>query len=83
MPKEDLSILAGIEDESKDSLYESAQSIVVETGTASTTFLQRKLKIGYARAASLMDELEMKGIIGPQEGAKPRRVLTNSPKKEE
>lgn len=79
MPKEDLHNIAGIEDESKDSLYDQAFSIVVETGTASTTFLQRKLKIGYARAASLMDELESNGIIGPQEGAKSRRVLVNSP----
>jgi S-DNA-T family DNA segregation ATPase FtsK/SpoIIIE len=78
MPKEDLSILAGVEDESKDQLYDDALSTVVETGTASTTFLQRKLKIGYARAASLMDELERNGVIGPQEGAKPRRVLINS-----
>ncbi|NGX47184.1 MAG: DNA translocase FtsK [Chlamydiae bacterium] len=80
MPKEDLSILAGIEDERKDSLYNEALSIVTGTGTASTTFLQRKLKIGYARAASLMDELEINGVIGPQEGAKPRRVLLNSQK---
>ncbi|MDN3506799.1 MAG: DNA translocase FtsK 4TM domain-containing protein [Simkaniaceae bacterium] len=79
MPKEDLSILAGVEDESKDQLYDDALSTVVETGTASTTFLQRKLKIGYARAASLMDELERNGVIGPQEGAKPRRVLLNTP----
>jgi len=59
----------------RDSLYEQALAIVVETKTASTTFLQRKLKIGYARAASLMDELEAKGVIGPQEGSRPRRVL--------
>lgn len=62
-------------DEPRDSMYEQAKSIVVETKNASTTFLQRKLKIGYARAASLMDELEMKGVIGPQEGSKPRRIL--------
>jgi DNA segregation ATPase FtsK/SpoIIIE, S-DNA-T family len=61
--------------EARDSLYDQAYSIVVETKNASTTFLQRKLKIGYARAASLMDELEAKGVIGPQEGSKPRRVL--------
>jgi DNA segregation ATPase FtsK/SpoIIIE, S-DNA-T family len=78
MPKEDLNSLAGIADESKDSLYEDALCTVVETGTASTTFLQRKLKIGYARAASLMDELERNGVISAQEGAKPRRVLLNS-----
>ncbi|HEV7737040.1 MAG TPA: DNA translocase FtsK, partial [Chlamydiales bacterium] len=46
--------------------------------SASTTYLQRKLKIGYARAASLMDELETNGIISSQEGAKPRRVLGGS-----
>ena len=66
------------EDSPRDTLYEQAFSLVVETGTASTTFLQRKLKIGYARAASLMDELETKGVISPQEGAKPRRILVDS-----
>lgn len=80
MPKEDLSAIAGVPDESKDSLYEDALSTVVETGTASTTFLQRKLKVGYARAAALMDELEQNGVIGPQEGARPRRVLVSSSK---
>lgn len=64
-------------DGSKDTLYNEARSIVLETNTASTTFLQRKLKIGYARAASLMDELEAKGVISSQEGSKPRRVLQN------
>lgn len=59
----------------KDALYDQALQIVVASKSASTTFLQRKLKIGYARAASLMDELEQNGIIGPQEGAKPRRVI--------
>ena len=68
---------AGLDDEDnpKDSLYEEAKGIVIETQSASTTFLQRKLKIGYARAASLMDELEARGVISPQEGSKPRRVL--------
>jgi DNA segregation ATPase FtsK/SpoIIIE, S-DNA-T family len=62
-------------DTPKDSLYEQARGIVVQTGNASTTFLQRKLKVGYARAASIMDELEANGIISTQEGSKPRRVL--------
>lgn len=77
MRKEDFGVgsAPGEEENGRDALYEQARSIVIETGTASTTFLQRKLKIGYARAASLMDELEMKGVIGPQEGAKPRRVI--------
>jgi len=65
----------------RDTLFEQAYTLVVETQTASTTFLQRKLKIGYARAASLMDELEVKGVISSQEGAKPRRILVNPNKK--
>lgn len=63
------------DDGEEDDLYDHALEIVQSTGNASTTFLQRKLKIGYARAASLMDHLERRGIIGPQEGAKPRKVL--------
>ncbi len=63
------------EDGPRDSLYDQAKAIVIETQSASTTYLQRKLKIGYARAASLMDELEMHGVISAQEGSKPRRVL--------
>lgn len=62
----------------RDTLYEQAYTLVIETQTASTTFLQRKLKIGYARAASLMDELETKGVISAQEGAKPRRILVKA-----
>ena len=64
-----------------DSLYDQALQIVLNTQTASTTFLQRKLKIGYARAASLMDELEANGVISAQDGAKPRRILLNGMKK--
>lgn len=65
------------ESNAKDALYEQALDIVVSTKNASTTFLQRKLKIGYARAASLMDELEENGIIGPQIGSKPRQILVS------
>ena len=60
--------------------------IILDTQTASTTFLQRKLKIGYARAASLIDELEMRGVISPQEGSRPRKILIkthNLPQNEE
>ncbi len=60
----------------KDALYDQALSIVLSTKNASTTYLQRKLKIGYARAASLIDELEENGVISPQDGSKPRRVLS-------
>jgi DNA segregation ATPase FtsK/SpoIIIE, S-DNA-T family len=61
----------------KDKLYDQALQIVLGTKNASTTFLQRKLKIGYARAASLIDELEENGIVGPQEGSRPRRILSS------
>lgn len=67
----------GSDEEPKDKLYDEALAIVLQSRNASTTFLQRKLKIGYARAASLMDELEANKIIGPQEGSKPRRILSN------
>ncbi len=66
------------DDDTDDDLYLEAKQIVEETGKASTSFLQRKLRIGYARAARLMDILEEKGIIGPGDGAKPREVLTAS-----
>lgn len=60
-----------------DSLYEQAVKIVLSTGNASTTFLQRKLKIGYARAASLIDEMEEQQVIGSSEGSKPRKILAS------
>lgn len=66
-----------------DSLYQSAVEVVNAAGTASTTFLQRKLKIGYARAASIMDQLEDRGVIGPAEGSKPRKVLAGSQESED
>lgn len=58
-----------------DDLYQDAYDVIVSTGNASTTFLQRKLKVGYARAASLIDQLEANGVVGPTEGAKPRKIL--------
>ena len=63
------------DDEDEDDLYEDAREIVIETGKASTSFLQRKLRIGYNRGARLMDMLEERGVIGPANGAKPREVL--------
>ncbi|MBP6884769.1 MAG: DNA translocase FtsK 4TM domain-containing protein, partial [Candidatus Pacebacteria bacterium] len=63
-------------DESEDDeLYEDARITVIEAGKASTSFLQRKLGVGYARAARLIDILEERGVIGPGSGAKPRDVL--------
>ena len=58
-----------------DAMFEQAVECVIEAGQASTSLLQRRCKLGYARAARIMDEMEEKGIIGPYEGAKPRAVL--------
>ncbi len=57
-----------------DEMYEEARDLVVKTGKASASYLQRKLKLGYARAARIMDMLEEKGVISPGEGAKARDV---------
>ncbi len=59
----------------EDDLYEDARAIVVEAGKASTSYLQRRLRVGYARAARLMDMLEDRSVIGPGDGAKPRTVI--------
>ncbi len=61
--------------EEDDDLYEEAKQTVLEAGKASTSYLQRKLGIGYARAARLIDILESRGVIGPGSGAKPREIL--------
>ena len=66
---------SSLEDDEDDEMYEEARACVVEAGKASTSYLQRKLKLGYARAARLMDVLEERGVIGPGDGAKPREVL--------
>ncbi|MDP2642110.1 MAG: DNA translocase FtsK 4TM domain-containing protein [bacterium] len=58
-----------------DELYEEARATVVQAGKASTSFLQRKLRIGYARAARLVDMLEERGVVGAGSGAKPREVI--------
>ena len=63
------------EDGEDDELYEDARMTVIEAGKASTSFLQRKLGVGYARAARLIDILEERGVIGAGSGAKPRDVL--------
>ena len=62
-------------DEDYDPMLNDAIEVVVNAGGASTTMLQKKLKLGYARASRVMDQLEEKGIVGPSEGAKPRAVL--------
>ena len=67
-----------MDDDSDDDLYMDAKSAVEEAGRASTSYLQRKLRIGYSRAARLMDILEEKGVIGPADGSRPREVLTGA-----
>ena len=58
-----------------DELLAAAVEVVVETGQASVSMLQRRLKLGYSRAARLVDQMEEKGIVGPFEGSKPRQLL--------
>lgn len=64
--------------EDDDDKYDEAKELVMTTGKASTSFLQRRLGLGYARAARMMDVLEERGVIGPGNGAKPREVLMRS-----
>lgn len=66
---------ATIDSDDEDDLYDDAHHIVLEAGKASTSYLQRKLRVGYARAARLMDMLEERGVIGAADGSKPREVL--------
>ena len=62
-----------------DELYDEAVQTVVEAQKASASLLQRRLKVGYARAARLLDIMEAKGVVGPGDGAKPREVFLNKP----
>jgi S-DNA-T family DNA segregation ATPase FtsK/SpoIIIE len=76
----DAVMLAGSLEDSDvdDDLYEAAKSAVEEVGRASTSYLQRKLRIGYSRAARLMDILEERGVIGGADGSRPREVLSRA-----
>jgi S-DNA-T family DNA segregation ATPase FtsK/SpoIIIE len=66
-----------------DPLLEEAKSLVIKTGKASASYLQRMFRIGYARAASLLDTLEQEGVVGPIDGSKPREVLISRKQEEE
>ena len=65
----------GDADEEGDELLPAAVEVVLETGQASVSMLQRRLKLGYSRAARLVDQMEERGIVGPFEGSKPRQLL--------
>ncbi len=82
-PKEKNSIFsAGLDEEElgeDDDLYEEAREEVIKAGKASTSYIQRKLRVGYARAARLVDLLEERGVIGPADGARPREVIAEKP----
>ncbi len=67
--------LGGEDVDTDDELFEDAKAAVLEAGKASTSYLQRRLRIGYSRAARLVDLLEEQGIIGPADGARPREIL--------
>lgn len=69
-------VLSG-DEETDDDLYEAAVKLVVTNGHASTSMLQRRFKIGYTRAARLVDLMEERGIVGPLDGAKPREILVS------
>ncbi|MEK7100935.1 MAG: DNA translocase FtsK, partial [Patescibacteria group bacterium] len=74
----DAMMLESDDEDVDDDLYSQAKEAVEEAGRASTSYLQRKLRIGYSRAARLMDLLEDKGVIGPADGSRPREVLSRA-----
>ena len=61
-----------------DDMWQDAVRVVIESGKASTSLLQRRLRIGYGRASRIIDEMEERGVIGPADGARPREVLVRS-----
>lgn len=66
---------SGISDENSDELLDDAKEVILQAGRASASLLQRRLRVGYARAARILDLLEEEGFIGPADGAKPREVF--------
>ncbi|MFR1139064.1 MAG: DNA translocase FtsK, partial [Anaerococcus vaginalis] len=66
-----------VENDDEDELIDEAIEIIINENTASVSLLQRKLKVGYARAGRIIDQLEARGVIGGYEGSKPRKVLVD------
>ncbi|MFA5961573.1 MAG: DNA translocase FtsK 4TM domain-containing protein [Parcubacteria group bacterium] len=73
-PAQELDNFNGFNDENNDELYEAAKKEIMQSKKASASFLQRRLRVGYARAARLLDILEEKGVVGPADGAKAREI---------
>jgi len=76
-PPSSIELSAGNSDVGGDEMYEQAKDVVLKARKASASLLQRRLRVGYARAARLLDLLEEQGIIGPSDGAKPRAILVS------
>lgn len=72
-------VVMDFDGDSGDSMYNDALRVVIESRKASASLLQRRLRIGYARAARIIEEMEEQGVIGPADGARPREVLISSP----
>ncbi|MDO8513583.1 MAG: DNA translocase FtsK 4TM domain-containing protein [bacterium] len=70
--------IGGAGAEADDDLYDEAKEVVIQAGKASASLLQRRLRVGYARAARLLDLMEENGVIGPADGSKPRDILVDS-----
>lgn len=68
-----------INTDSDDAVYNSAVELAISSGNVSTSLIQKKLRVGYARASRMMERMQEKGIIGPSGGAKPRKVLAKNP----
>ena len=61
----------------KDELYEEAVRVIMESNQASVSILQRRMRLGYMRAARIIDQMEAEGLVGPFEGSKPRKILVD------
>jgi DNA segregation ATPase FtsK/SpoIIIE, S-DNA-T family len=71
-------VVMDFDNEGGDDMFRDAVRVVIEGRKASTSLLQRRLRIGYARAARIIEEMEEQGIIGPADGSRPREVLISS-----
>jgi len=78
LKQQEQALLGGIQE--KDELYETAAKLIIETGQASVSILQRRLRLGYTRAARLIDMMQDEGLVGPYRGSKPREILVDREK---